>query len=212
MMTYESFDKTKIHTLFVKPKVARLGSPPPAIVYVHGGPNAQQTLSLRSVHPAAGRAGFRGHRPELPRLDRLRPSVRGRQQQGLGRRRSERPRGRGQALRRARRHRSEARRHHRRQLRRLHDADGAVQNAGRLRRRRRILWHARSGDGLYAQQRAASPIGTKPRWAIPSATPRCSASARRCRTSTTSRRRCWSFRGPTTPMCRRRNPTCSSPC
>ena len=46
LVTYESFDKTKIHALLVKPKVARLGSPPPAVVYVHGGPDAQQTLSF----------------------------------------------------------------------------------------------------------------------------------------------------------------------
>jgi dipeptidyl aminopeptidase/acylaminoacyl peptidase len=46
MVTYESFDKLKIHALFVKPTVARLGSPPPAVVYVHGGPDAQQTLSF----------------------------------------------------------------------------------------------------------------------------------------------------------------------
>src|SRR5262249_39917747 len=46
MVTYESFDKRKVHTLIVKPRVGRLGSPPPAIVYVHGGPNGQHTLSF----------------------------------------------------------------------------------------------------------------------------------------------------------------------
>jgi dipeptidyl aminopeptidase/acylaminoacyl peptidase len=58
MTTYESFDKTKIHTLFIKPKVCRLGSPPPAVVYVHGGPNAQQTLSFRSFHQLLAEQGF----------------------------------------------------------------------------------------------------------------------------------------------------------
>jgi dipeptidyl aminopeptidase/acylaminoacyl peptidase len=58
MVTYESFDKTKIHTLFVKPKSARLGSPPPAVVYVHGGPNAQQTLSFDPFVQLLAEEGF----------------------------------------------------------------------------------------------------------------------------------------------------------
>jgi dipeptidyl aminopeptidase/acylaminoacyl peptidase len=58
MMTYESFDKTKIHALFVKPKVARLGSPPPAVVYIHGGPNAQQTLSFDPLVQLLAEQGF----------------------------------------------------------------------------------------------------------------------------------------------------------
>ncbi len=58
MVTYESFDKTTIHALFVKPKVARLGSPPPAIVYVHGGPNAQQTLSFDPFVQLLAEEGF----------------------------------------------------------------------------------------------------------------------------------------------------------
>src|SRR5262249_42709134 len=45
LVTYDSFDKTKIHALLVKPKVNRLGTPPPAVVYVHGGPNGQTMLS-----------------------------------------------------------------------------------------------------------------------------------------------------------------------
>jgi dipeptidyl aminopeptidase/acylaminoacyl peptidase len=58
MVTYESFDKTKIHALFIRPKVARLGSPPPAIVYVHGGPNAQETLSFSPRMQLLAEQGF----------------------------------------------------------------------------------------------------------------------------------------------------------
>jgi dipeptidyl aminopeptidase/acylaminoacyl peptidase len=58
MTTYKSFDGTKIHALFVKPKAARLGSPPPAIVYVHGGPNAQQTLSFDPFVQLLAEQGF----------------------------------------------------------------------------------------------------------------------------------------------------------
>src|SRR5207237_5284229 len=46
MVAYDSFDKTKIHALVVLPKVARLGSPPPAVVLVHGGPGSQKTLAF----------------------------------------------------------------------------------------------------------------------------------------------------------------------
>lgn len=46
MAAYESYDKTKIHTLVVMPKVKRLGSPPPAVVVVHGGPGSQTTLAF----------------------------------------------------------------------------------------------------------------------------------------------------------------------
>jgi dipeptidyl aminopeptidase/acylaminoacyl peptidase len=58
MVAYESFDRTKIHALLVKPKVARLGSPPPAVVYVHGGPSAQQTLSFSPRIQLLAEQGF----------------------------------------------------------------------------------------------------------------------------------------------------------
>jgi dipeptidyl aminopeptidase/acylaminoacyl peptidase len=58
MVTYESFDKTKISTLFVRPPVPRLGSPPPAIVYVHGGPDSQQTASFDPFLHVLAEAGF----------------------------------------------------------------------------------------------------------------------------------------------------------
>jgi dipeptidyl aminopeptidase/acylaminoacyl peptidase len=46
MASYESFDKTRIHALVVSPRVPRLGSPPPAVVYVHGGPGSQKTIAF----------------------------------------------------------------------------------------------------------------------------------------------------------------------
>jgi dipeptidyl aminopeptidase/acylaminoacyl peptidase len=46
MEAYESFDKTKIHALVVRPRVERLGSPPPAVVFVHGGPDSQKALGF----------------------------------------------------------------------------------------------------------------------------------------------------------------------
>jgi dipeptidyl aminopeptidase/acylaminoacyl peptidase len=58
MVPYESFDKKKIHTLVVKPRVPRLGSPPPSIVYVHGGPNSQHTLSFDPYIHVLAEAGF----------------------------------------------------------------------------------------------------------------------------------------------------------
>lgn len=58
MAVYESFDKTKIHTLLLKPRVPRLGSPPPAIVYVHGGPNGQVTASFDTYLHVLAEAGF----------------------------------------------------------------------------------------------------------------------------------------------------------
>src|SRR5262249_51606487 len=58
IIEYESFDKLKIHSLFVKPRVARLGTPPPAIVYVHGGPNSQKRLAFDPFIHVLAEAGF----------------------------------------------------------------------------------------------------------------------------------------------------------
>jgi dipeptidyl aminopeptidase/acylaminoacyl peptidase len=58
MIPYESFDHTKIYTLFVKPRINRLGSPPPAVVYVHGGPNGQKTLVFDPFIHVLAEAGF----------------------------------------------------------------------------------------------------------------------------------------------------------
>ena len=58
IVSYPSFDGKKIHALVLKPRVQRLGSPPPAIVYVHGGPNAQQTLSFSPRVQLLAEQGF----------------------------------------------------------------------------------------------------------------------------------------------------------
>lgn len=58
MITYESFDRTKIETLFLKPPVSRLGSPPPAVVYVHGGPNGQVRKEFYPFFHVLTEAGF----------------------------------------------------------------------------------------------------------------------------------------------------------
>ena len=58
MVAYESFDKLKIHSLFVKPRVARLGTPPPAIVVVHGGPNSQKKMAFDPFIHVLAEAGF----------------------------------------------------------------------------------------------------------------------------------------------------------
>jgi dipeptidyl aminopeptidase/acylaminoacyl peptidase len=58
IVSYKSFDGMKIHALVVKPRVKRLGSPPPAIVFVHGGPNRQTTLSFLTIYHVLAEAGF----------------------------------------------------------------------------------------------------------------------------------------------------------
>jgi dipeptidyl aminopeptidase/acylaminoacyl peptidase len=58
MVRYASFDGTKVYALLLRPPVARLGSPPPAVVSVHGGPDLQQTRSYSPYLPALAEAGF----------------------------------------------------------------------------------------------------------------------------------------------------------
>src|SRR5262249_53060934 len=58
IVSYKSFDGLKIHALVLKPRVSRLGTPPPAIVFVHGGPNGQVTMSLRTIYHVLTEAGF----------------------------------------------------------------------------------------------------------------------------------------------------------
>jgi dipeptidyl aminopeptidase/acylaminoacyl peptidase len=58
MAAYESFDGLKIHALVVKPRIARLGTPPPAIVYVHGGPNGQTGVAFDPTIHVLTEAGF----------------------------------------------------------------------------------------------------------------------------------------------------------
>lgn len=58
MVSYKSFDQRDVHTLLVAPRVPRLGSPPPAVVYVHGGPNGQHALSFDPYIHVLAEAGF----------------------------------------------------------------------------------------------------------------------------------------------------------
>jgi dipeptidyl aminopeptidase/acylaminoacyl peptidase len=58
IVAYESFDKLKVHALFVRPRVPRLGTPPPAIVHVHGGPEGQQTVAFDPFIHVLAEAGF----------------------------------------------------------------------------------------------------------------------------------------------------------
>ncbi len=58
MIAYPSFDRTRIHALVMKPRVPRLGSPPPAVVYVHGGPDGQVTLEFNPYWHVLTEAGF----------------------------------------------------------------------------------------------------------------------------------------------------------
>lgn len=58
LVSYKSFDGVKIHALVLKPRVPRLGSPPPAVVFVHGGPNGQTTMAFRTTYHVLAEAGF----------------------------------------------------------------------------------------------------------------------------------------------------------
>jgi dipeptidyl aminopeptidase/acylaminoacyl peptidase len=58
LITYPSFDGKKITALVLKPRVNRLGSPPPAVVYAHGGPNGQVTLAFHTTFHVLAEAGF----------------------------------------------------------------------------------------------------------------------------------------------------------
>lgn len=58
MIRYESFDKLPIHALVIKPRVNRLGTPAPAVVYVHGGPNGQRTMAFDPFLQTLSEAGF----------------------------------------------------------------------------------------------------------------------------------------------------------
>jgi dipeptidyl aminopeptidase/acylaminoacyl peptidase len=58
MAAYKSFDGQRIHALVLKPPVRRLGSPPPAVVFVHGGPNGQVSMAFRTIFHVLTEAGF----------------------------------------------------------------------------------------------------------------------------------------------------------
>jgi dipeptidyl aminopeptidase/acylaminoacyl peptidase len=56
-LTYESDGQT-IHALFLAPPVPRLGTPPPLVVWVHGGPNGQTRPYFSPQMQALAEAGF----------------------------------------------------------------------------------------------------------------------------------------------------------
>ncbi len=58
MISYRSFDGLKIHALVLRPRVHRLGSPPPAVVVPHGGPNGQVRMAFRTTYHVLAEAGF----------------------------------------------------------------------------------------------------------------------------------------------------------
>lgn len=117
---------------------------------------------------------------ELPRLDRLRARVPARKRQGPRRRR---PRGHGACREdpgRDRVHGSEAHRHRRRQLRRLHDADGARQEARRVRGRREpVRHHQRVHDAGAGRHRRAARLPARAWSAIRSGTATRTCASRR---------------------------------
>jgi dipeptidyl aminopeptidase/acylaminoacyl peptidase len=58
MRTFQSFDGTRIDAFLHRPRVARLGSPPPCVVWAHGGPNSQFRGYFNPPVQALAEAGF----------------------------------------------------------------------------------------------------------------------------------------------------------
>ena len=58
IVSYPSFDGLKIHALYLKPPVARLGTPPPLVVVIHGGPDLQTSDAFDPLNQALAEAGF----------------------------------------------------------------------------------------------------------------------------------------------------------
>ncbi len=58
IFTYRSFDARNIHAVLIKPRVHRLGSPPPAVVVAHGGPDWQAFDDFSPLRQALAEAGF----------------------------------------------------------------------------------------------------------------------------------------------------------
>jgi dipeptidyl aminopeptidase/acylaminoacyl peptidase len=58
LVSYKSFDGMKIQALLLRPRVPKLGSPPPAVVFVHGGPNGQAAMAFRTTYHVLTEAGF----------------------------------------------------------------------------------------------------------------------------------------------------------
>lgn len=58
MLSYPSFDGKTIHAVYLKPRVMRLGNPPPAVVIPHGGPDWQSFDDFSPMRQALAEAGF----------------------------------------------------------------------------------------------------------------------------------------------------------
>ena len=56
--TFASFDGTPIDAYLWRPRVTRLGSPPPLVMHVHGGPNGQTRDAFSPTVQALAEAGF----------------------------------------------------------------------------------------------------------------------------------------------------------
>ena len=121
-------------------------APVPMVLLVHGGPWARDDLGIASQSPMARQPRLCGAERQLPRLDRLRQSLRQRRQHGVGGQDARRPDRRGR-LGGCRGHRrSRSRRHHGRQLWRLRGAGRRHLHAGEIRLRRGPRRHLQPDD------------------------------------------------------------------
>lgn len=58
IISYPSFDGRTISAIYLKPRAARLGSPAPLVVMVHGGPDWQSYDDFQPMRQALSEAGF----------------------------------------------------------------------------------------------------------------------------------------------------------
>lgn len=58
IITYPSFDGKAVSAIYLKPPVARLGTPPPIVVMAHGGPDWQSFDDFHPMRQALAEAGF----------------------------------------------------------------------------------------------------------------------------------------------------------
>lgn len=58
IITYKTFDGKDVSAIYLKPPVARLGTPPPVVVMVHGGPDWQSFDDFHPMRQALAEAGF----------------------------------------------------------------------------------------------------------------------------------------------------------
>lgn len=58
VINYPSFDGARIRAVYIKPRHARLGSPPPLVVMVHGGPDWQSFDDFHPMRQSLAEAGF----------------------------------------------------------------------------------------------------------------------------------------------------------